>query len=98
MNFSFIGLILQIIFFLFISVFNSARVYIIEHFSVYPIAFFELFLGVASLVCGLLGLIKKENIVLSIFVLILGFLISFYFVFVYLLPEAGTPPVIRWFY
>ncbi|MDQ0225708.1 phosphoglycerol transferase MdoB-like AlkP superfamily enzyme [Metabacillus niabensis] len=98
MNFSFIGLILQIIFFLFISVFNSARVYIIEHFSVYPIAFFELFLGVASLVCGLLGLIKKENIVLSIFVLVLGFLISFYFVFVYLLPEAGTPPVIRWFY
>lgn len=66
-----------------------------EHFSVYPVAFFELLLGMVSLICGLLGLIKKANIRLSIFVLVVGLLISFYFVVIYLLPESGIPPAIR---
>jgi len=69
-----------------------------DHYSVYPIAFFELFLGVVSFICGLLGFIKKTSIGLSILVMVLGVLICFFFVFVYLLGEAGMPPAIRWFY
>lgn len=98
MSIPFFGLILQIIFFLSISIFNFVRVYVIEHFSVYPVAFFELFLGILSFICGLLGLIKKANIGLSIMVMLFGMLICFFFVFVYLLGEAGIEPPIRWFY
>ncbi len=70
-----------------------------EHFSVYPVAFFELFLGLAtSFVCGIYGIIKRVNPLLSILVSLLGVLICLYFVIVYLLPEAGIPPAIPWFY
>ncbi len=98
MNIPFFGLVLQCVFILSISILNFARVYVMEHFSIYPVAFFELFLGVASFICGLLGLIKKVNIGLSSLVIVMGLLICFFFVFAYLLGEAGTPPPIRWFY
>lgn len=69
-----------------------------ENFSVYPVALFELLLGVVSLICGIIGIVKKANIGLSIIVIFIGIFICFYFVFIYLLGEAGSPPPIRWFY
>ncbi|MFJ7976780.1 hypothetical protein JNUCC23_10355 [Peribacillus sp. JNUCC 23] len=93
------GLILQALFILVISIFNNIRIFVMEHFSVYPVVFFELFLGLAtSFVCGIYGIIKRVNPLLSILVSLLGVLICLYFVIVYLLPEAGIPPAIPWFY
>ncbi|WP_242485285.1 hypothetical protein [Peribacillus sp. TH27] len=85
------GLALQIIFVLSITIFNSFRVIIMEHYSVYPVALFELFIGVISILCGMYGIIKKIKPFLSLFIIIFGLLICFFFTFVYLLPEAGTP-------
>jgi len=98
MKFTKIGLIFQLIFVLTITIFNPVRVYVMNHYSVYPVALCELFIGLISLICGVMGLIKKETTGLSNFVLIFGLLICFYFVFLYLLGEAGNPPAIPWFY
>lgn len=98
MLYPFLGLILQIIYLLLITIFNFARVQVMELFSVYPIAFIELFIGTASFICGLIGFIKKANMILSFFVMALGIMIIFLFVFMYLLPEAGSPPPIPLFY
>ena len=68
-----------------------------EQFNVYPVAFFELFLGLASFGCGIYGILKRVNPLISVFVSLFGVLI-FNFVFVYLLPEAGIPPAIPWLY
>ncbi|MCY8234249.1 hypothetical protein [Priestia endophytica] len=95
---SYIGLTLQIIFVLFITLFNSFRIHIYNHYSVYPSALFELSLGIISMLLGGYGLIKRENVMLSSFVTLFGILICLYFVFVYLLPEAGIPPEIPWLY
>ncbi|WP_028391054.1 hypothetical protein [Bacillus cihuensis] len=92
------GLILQVLFILVISIFNNIRIFVLEHFSVYPVALFELFLGLVSFVCGIYGIIKRVNPLLSILVSLFGVLICLYFVIVYLLPEAGIPPAIPWFY
>ncbi|KMY50148.1 hypothetical protein [Peribacillus loiseleuriae] len=92
------GLILQVLFISVISIFNNIRISIMEHLFVYPVAFFELFLGLASFVSGIYGIIKRVKPLLSILVSFFGVLICLYFVFVYLLPEAGIPPVIPWFY
>jgi hypothetical protein len=90
-----LGLILQVLFMLSISVFNFIRIFVMEQFNVYPVAFFELFLGLASFVCGIYGILKRVNSLISVLVSLFGVLI---FVFVYLLPEAGIPPVIPWLY
>ncbi|RAS81326.1 hypothetical protein [Priestia endophytica] len=95
---SYIGFILQIIFVLFITLFNSLRIYLFEHYSVYPPALFELLLGILSILLAGYGLIKREKVLLSSFVLLFGIFIGLYFVFVYLLPEAGIPPEIPWLY
>jgi len=87
-----------VLFMLFISVFNFIRIFVMEQFSVYPVAFFELFLGLASFVCGIYGILKRVNPLISVFVSLFGVLICVFFVFVYLLPEAGIPPVIPWLY
>lgn len=92
------GLILQLIYVLSITVFNFVRIQVMEQFSLYPIAFFELFIGAASFICGLIALKKQANRILSFFVMALGILITFLFVFIYLLPEAGMPPPIPLFY
>ncbi|MCR6107858.1 hypothetical protein HXA34_16340 [Salipaludibacillus agaradhaerens] len=96
MSFIIIGLGLQIIFILLITLFNFLRVFVIDNYSVYPIALFELFIGVVSLFCGLYSLIKFKRPLLSVFVILFGLFICFFFIFIYLLPEAGTPPVIPW--
>lgn len=98
MKYSVIGLIFQLIFVFTITIFNPIRVYVMNQYSVYPVALFELLLGVISLICALVGLIKKEVIGLSLFVFLFSLLICFYFVFVYLLGEAGNPPEIPWLY
>ena len=98
MSVPYIGLALQMVFVLFITVFNSWRVFIMDHYSVYPIALFELFLGVLSALLGLYGLIQRYKIKLSILVTGFGVLICLFFVFIYLLPEAGIPPAIPWLY
>ncbi|MGQ3381104.1 hypothetical protein ACT6P6_23960 [Priestia endophytica] len=98
MDTSYIGLTIQIIFVLFITLFNSFRIYIFNHYSVYPPALFELSLGIISMLLGGYGLIKRKNVTLSSFVILFGILICLYFVFVYLLPEAGIPPEIPWLY
>ena len=98
MSVLYIGLMLQVIFILLITILNFARVFIIEIYSVYPVAIFELFLGIASFLCGLYGLIRLIKPKLSIFITLCGLLICFFFVFVYLLPEAGIPPEIPWLY
>ena len=69
-----------------------------EQFNIYPVAFFELFLGLASFVCGIYGILKRVNPLISVFVSLFGVLICVFFVLVYLLPEAGIPPVIPWLY
>lgn len=92
------GLALQIIFVLSITIFNSIRVIIMEHYSVYPIALFELFTGVISILFGVYGIIKKIKPFLSLFIISFGLLICLFYIFVYLLPEAGTPPPIPWLY
>ncbi|RDW17676.1 hypothetical protein CWR45_10035 [Oceanobacillus chungangensis] len=69
-----------------ITIFNFIRIYVIEHLNVYPVAFFELFLGLASFVCGIYGILKRVNLLNSILVSLLGVLICVFFVFVYLLP------------
>ncbi|AMQ05418.1 MULTISPECIES: hypothetical protein [Sporosarcina] len=93
-----LGLILQVFFMLSISVFNFIRIFVMEQFNVYPVAFFELFLGLASFVSGIYGILKRINPLISIFVSLFGVLICVFFVFVYLVPEAGIPPVIPWLY
>lgn len=98
MDTSYIGVTLQIIFVLFITLFNSFRIYIFNHYFVYPPALFELSLGIISMLLGGYGLIKRKNVTLSSFVILFGVLICLYFVFVYLLPEAGIPPEIPWLY
>ncbi|MFI8495001.1 hypothetical protein ACIGC1_19165 [Peribacillus butanolivorans] len=98
MKIPFWGLALQIIFVLSITIFNSFRVIIMEHYSVYPVALFELFIGVISILSGMYGIIKKIKPFLSLFIIIFGLLICFFFTFVYLLLEAGTPPPIPWLY
>jgi hypothetical protein len=81
-----------------ISVFNFIRIFVMEQFNVYPVAFFELFLGFASFSCGIYGILKRVNPIISVYVSLFGVLICLFFVFVYLLPEAGIPPVIPWLY
>ncbi|PGT15369.1 hypothetical protein COC96_19795 [Bacillus cereus] len=98
MNIPFLGLILQIIFFLSMTLFSFVRVYFLDNFSVYPVALVDLFIGLTSFICGLYGVIKKIKPFLSLFVIISGLFICFFFIFVYLLPEAGTPPAIPWLY
>ena len=98
MSIPYTGLALQIVFVLFITVFDSWRAFIINHYSVYPPALFELSLGLLSTFLGLYGLIKRDKIKLSLFVTGFGVLICLFFVFIYLLPEAGTPPAIPWLY
>ncbi|WHY93131.1 hypothetical protein QNK12_06490 [Neobacillus cucumis] len=98
MKLLYLGLTLQTIFLFWIILLNSVRVYFMEHYTVYSVAFFELFLGVASFICGIIGLIKKANMGLSIMVMVFGVLICFFFVFIYLLSEAGIPPAIPWLY
>jgi hypothetical protein len=68
------------------------------NYSVYSVALFELCLGVLSLICGAYGLFKKVNYKLSLGVTIFGSLICLWFIVLYLLPEAGIPPAIPWFY
>ncbi|UCZ53440.1 hypothetical protein LGQ02_01165 [Bacillus shivajii] len=94
----YVGITFQFIFMLLMTFLNFARIYIIEHYSVYPIALFELFLGIASIVCGVYALMKRVKPILSFFVVMFGFFICFMFVFMYLLPEAGIPPAIPWLY
>lgn len=98
MSVPYIGLALQMIFVLSITAFNSWRVSIMDHYSVYPIALFELSLGVLSALLGVYGLIQRDKIKLSVLVTGFGILICLFFVFIYLLPEAGTPPAIPWLY
>ncbi|MCE4050767.1 MULTISPECIES: hypothetical protein [Bacillaceae] len=98
MKISFLGLLLQIVFVLLITMFNHVRVFVMEQYSIYHVALFELFIGLGSFICGIIGLVKKENIMLSFFVMGFGLLICIYFVFIYLLGEAGNPPPIRWLY
>lgn len=93
-----VGLRLQIIFILFITIFNVGRVFIIEKYSVYPIALFELSIGIVSFFCGLYSLIKCNKPILSLFVTVFGLFICIFFVYIYLLPEAGIPPAIPWLY
>ncbi|MFS0667203.1 hypothetical protein AB1L12_04635 [Peribacillus frigoritolerans] len=93
-----LALVLQVIYILLMTFFNFVRIYVMDHYSVYLVAFFELFLGIASFICGLLGAIKKESIGLSIIIMIFGLFICVFFVFIYLLGEAGIPPAIPWFY
>lgn len=92
------GLVFQITFILSITIFNFLRVYIMEHYSVYPVALTELFIGVISTLFGVYGILKKINPLLSLFIICFGLLICFFFIFVYLLPEAATPPPIPWLY
>ncbi|MGG4491009.1 hypothetical protein [Metabacillus idriensis] len=92
------GLALQSVFILLITIFNPLRIAVMEVCSVYPVALFELFLGAVSLICGIYGLSKRNMPAVSVFVAAFGVLICFYFIFVYLLPEAGTPPPIPWLY
>ncbi|MBM6602436.1 hypothetical protein [Priestia megaterium] len=98
MSIPYTGLALQIVFVLFITVFDSWRAFIINHYSVYPPALFELSLGLLSTFLGLYGLIKGHIITFSLLVILFGILICLFFVFVYLLPEAGIPPAIPWLY
>ncbi|MCR8847917.1 hypothetical protein NQ095_05820 [Rossellomorea sp. SC111] len=92
------GVVLQIIFILSITVFNYIRIIVMHQYSVYPVAFFELSIGLLSVLIGIYGLIKKNKPVLSFFNTSIGLLICFFFYVVYLLPEAGTPPPIPWIY
>ncbi|WP_019392803.1 hypothetical protein [Priestia filamentosa] len=98
MDTSYIGLTLQIIFVLFITLLNSFRIYILNYYSVYPPAIFELSLGIISMLLGVHGLIKRKKVMISSLVILFGILICLYFMFVYLLPEAGIPPEIPWLY
>lgn len=100
MKIPFWGLVFQLIFILLITLFNFVRVFIIEHYSVYPIALFELFLGIGSIFCGVYGIIKKVKPFLSIFIIIFGLLICLFFVVIYLIPEMGVgePAAIPWLY
>lgn len=93
-----IGLGLQILYLLILTVFNFVRVFIIENYSVYPMALFELTIGVVSFFCGLYSFIKVNRGLLSLFVTLFGLFICFFFIFIYLLPEAGIPPAIPWLY
>jgi hypothetical protein len=92
------GLVLQIFFVLFITLFNSLRVMVMEHYSVYPVALIELFIGVLSTLMGLYGMVKKIKPFLSSCIFSFGLFICFFFFVVYLLPEAGTLPPIPWLY
>ncbi|MDC0705462.1 MULTISPECIES: hypothetical protein [Priestia] len=98
MSIPYAGLALQIVFVLFITVFDSWRASIINHYSVYPPALFELSLGILSTLLGLYGFIKRDKITLSLLVTAFGILICLFFIFIYLLPEAGIPPAIPWLY
>jgi len=98
MSVPYAGLALQIVFVLFITVFDSWRASIINYYSVYPPALFELSLGILSTLLGLYGLIKRDKITLSLLVTGFGVLICLFFLFIYLLPEAGIPPAIPWLY
>ena len=92
------GLTLQMIFVLFITISNPIRVFIIESYSVYPVALFELSLGVISMLCGIYGIFKKNMTLLSLFIIYFGLLICMFFVFIYLFGEGGMgqPPAIPW--
>ncbi|MEH7348500.1 hypothetical protein [Gottfriedia acidiceleris] len=92
------GLILQLLFILFNTVFNFLRIFVMDHYSVYPVALFELSLGLSSVFCGIVGIWKREKPLLSVFVILFGILICCDFVFIYLLFEAGIPPAIPWLY
>jgi hypothetical protein len=93
-----LGIVFQLLFVLLLTVGNFVRIFIIDHYSVYPIAFFELFLGIGSLSCGVYGLIKTEKPILSLWLICFGLLICVFFIVVYLLPEGDIPPEITWFY
>ncbi|MFK3959861.1 hypothetical protein [Guptibacillus hwajinpoensis] len=91
-----IGLFLQLFLLLFVTMLNGLRTSLINHFSIYPVALMELTIGVISLCFGVYGLIQSKNSALSWIIVIIGGLTCFLFIFVYLLPEAGTPPLIPW--
>ncbi|WLR59224.1 hypothetical protein [Guptibacillus hwajinpoensis] len=91
-----VGLFLQLFLVLFVTSLNGLRTSLMNHFSIYPVAFMELTIGLISLCFGLYGLIQSKTSTLSWIVVIIGAMTCFLFVFVYLLPEAGTPPLIRW--
>lgn len=98
MKIPYVGIGLQFIYLALLLFFNDIRIMIMEQYSVYPIALFELMLGVVSFLLGVYGVVKKINLSLSVLVSFLGIIICFLFVFMYLLPEAGIPPAIPWFY
>ena len=91
----FIGLSLQVILLLFVTVLNGIRTSWMIHGSLLPVAIGEFAIGVCSFVFGILGYYQTKHTTLSILVVLIGLFISLLFVFVYLLPEAGDPPIIQ---
>lgn len=98
MSIPFWGLLLQTVFILSITIFSFIRSFVFDNYTVYILAFFDLFIGLASALCGLYGLISETRQLLSLIILLFGLLICFFFIVAYLLPEAGMPPAIPWLY
>ncbi|MFS0762264.1 hypothetical protein [Peribacillus phoenicis] len=57
-------------------------------------AFVCLFIGFSSLIVGIYSVIRQKNLILSMAVIIIAFLILGFTIFAYFLGEAGYPPLI----
>lgn len=53
-----------------------------------------LFIGFSSLIAGIYSAKRQQNLILSIAVIIIAFLILGFTIFAYFLSEAGYPPLI----
>ncbi len=90
------GLLLQIIYILFYLL--QIRTFVLQHFGIYAVAYTELTMSIISLILGITALILKDWSKRTLFVISFGILSCLWFIVIYLLPEAGIPPAIPWFY
>ncbi|MGD6834833.1 hypothetical protein ACQCT5_22030 [Sutcliffiella halmapala] len=91
-----LGLSLQLIYILFYLL--QIRTFVLQHFGIYAVAYTELTLSIISLILGMIALFLKVWSKRTIFVISFGLLSCLWFIVIYLLPEAGIPPAIPWFY
>ena len=91
-----LGLLLQLIYILFYLL--QVRTFVLQQFGIHAVAYIELTLSVISLILGIIALILKVWSKRTIFVILFGLFSCLWFIVIYLLPEAGIPPAIPWFY
>ena len=91
-----LGLLLQLIYILFYLL--QVRTFVLQQFGIPAVAYIELTLSVISLILGIIALILKIWSKRTIFVILFGLFSCLWFIVIYLLPEAGIPPAIPWFY